>query len=308
MSRTVFCSLPQQHAIVFTGEESRTFLNNLLTCDVSALTPDRSTYGGFCTPKGRLLATFLLRCTDQGFVMHLPAQLHEAVLKRLSMYVLRSKVRVSDASNTLSHFGVAGDEPGSLLQRLFGAAPSVAHAVAHLPEATLIRLPTERYEVVVPSATATTCLAALRAAATEAEPSHWNWLDIHAGIPVILPATQEEFVPQMVNLDCIGGVSFTKGCYPGQEIVARMHYLGRLKQRMYRAHIASDAAPRAGDRLYSTEFGAQSTGMIVSAAAAPAGGYDVLAVVNISSTAAGKVHWNGFDRPELAFLPLPYNL
>jgi folate-binding Fe-S cluster repair protein YgfZ len=112
----------------------------------------------------------------------------------------------------------------------------------------------------------------------------------------------------MVNLDRIGGVSFTKGCYPGQEIVARMHYLGRLKQRMYLAHIATETAPQPGDKLFSAEFGEQATGAIVNAAGALQGGYDVLAVVHISSTDAGCVRWQRPDGPQLVFLPLPYSL
>ncbi|MBI2289829.1 MAG: folate-binding protein YgfZ, partial [Betaproteobacteria bacterium] len=137
-------------------------------------------------------------------------------------------------------------------------------------------------------------------------PAVWDWLDIRAGIPFITPATQDQFVPQMANLDAIGGVSFNKGCYPGQEIVARMHYLGRLKQRMYLASVAADEAPQPGDKLYSADTGEQSCGMIVNAAAAPDGGFDMLAVMQIESAQRGEVHWKSPDGPRLKFSDLPY--
>jgi folate-binding protein YgfZ len=131
-------------------------------------------------------------------------------------------------------------------------------------------------------------------------------LEIRAGIPVVTPTTQEAFVPQMVNLDLIGGVSFEKGCYPGQEIVARMHYRGTLKQRMYLAHVAGTDSPQAGDKLYSPAFGAQASGTIVNAARSPEGGHDLLASIQIASAAKGEVHLKSPDGPALQLLPLPY--
>jgi folate-binding protein YgfZ len=190
---------------------------------------------------------------------------------------------------------------------MFGDAPHAPREVKNAEGATLIRLPADRFEIVVPVEKSATILDALGNEAAQAGHEVWDWLDIRAGIPVITPATQEEFVPQTVNLDLIGGVSFTKGCYPGQEIVARMHYLGRLKQRMYLAHIGSDAAPRPADRLYSADMGEQSSGMIVNAAPAAQGGYDVLAVMQITTIEGGNtVHWKIPDGPALAFLALPY--
>ena len=115
-------------------------------------------------------------------------------------------------------------------------------------------------------------------------------------------------MPQMANLELIGGVSFKKGCYPGQEIVARMQYLGKLKRRMYLAHIEGDAVPQAGDELYSADMEGQASGMIVNAAHAPSGGYDVLAVVQISSRETQTLHWKSLQGEALQFLPLPYPL
>ncbi len=124
----------------------------------------------------------------------------------------------------------------------------------------------------------------------------------------MLPATQDQFVPQMANLDVINGVSFDKGCYPGQEIVARMHYLGKLKQRMYLANIAGDDVPQPGDKLYSPDTGEQATGLVMNVAPAPHGGHDVLAVIHIASFRGGDVRLKSPAGKRLKFMVLPYDL
>jgi len=134
----------------------------------------------------------------------------------------------------------------------------------------------------------------------------WDWLRLSAGIPMIVTATQEQFVPQMVNLEVIGGVSFQKGCYPGQEIVARSQYLGKLKRRMFLAHTDSDARP--GDNLYSPDMEGQATGMVVNAAPSPEGGYDLLAVVQVESARTQELRLGGLGGASLALKPLPYSL
>ncbi|MFZ3262207.1 MAG: folate-binding protein, partial [Thiobacillus sp.] len=147
---------------------------------------------------------------------------------------------------------------------------------------------------------------ALRQSATPVGAPVWDWLRLSAGIPMIVAATQELFVPQMVNLEVIGGVSFQKGCYPGQEIVARSQYLGKLKRRMFLAHVDAEAAP--GDPLYSADMGGQATGTVVNAAPAPAGGFDVLAVAQVESANTQTLHLKAADGAALALKPLPYAL
>src|SRR5207253_4572292 len=133
----------------------------------------------------------------------------------------------------------------------------------------------------------------------------WSALDVEAGIPVITPKTQEQYVPQMVNLDLIGAVSYSKGCYPGQEIVARTYYLGRVKQRMHRVKAPESVIPQIGDRLYSDEYGAeQASGAIVNVAADER---EALAVLYTSSVARG-MHYGALDGPIVELLALPYSL
>jgi folate-binding protein YgfZ len=308
MTKKAFCELSQHGLIRFSGEEARTFLHNQLTCEVAGLGPARSTYGAYCTPKGRVLATFLLWCSEQGYFMQLPSSLREPVQKQLSKYILRAKVRAADASAEWAILGAAGKDAGELVKRIVGPAPESVHGVLHAPDAMLIRLPGDRIEIVAARAKAPRIREALAAGAERVDADDWQRLDIFAGVPTILPATQEAFVPQMVNLDLIGGVSYEKGCYPGQEIVARMHYRGTLKQRMHLAHAAAAGQPQPGDKLYSPDFGEQASGTVVNAARAPGGGYDLLAVIQISAAGRGEIRWNAPDGPKLELLELPYSV
>jgi tRNA-modifying protein YgfZ len=300
----MLCNLPDAGLLRFSGDDAQTFLHNQLTCDVAALGPGRSTYGAYCTPKGRILASFLLWRTDSAYFMQLPAALREPIQKQLTKFILRSKVQAADATGEWVLLGASDGDAATLAQRATGKAPASVHEAALAPGVTAIRLPGDRCEVVVRWDKAA---AVVESGWQNAGPEYWEWLDIRAGIPVITPATQEEFVPQMVNLDLIGGVSFEKGCYPGQEIVARMHYRGTLKQRMYRASISGSDAPHPGDKLYSHDFGEQACGTIVNAASAPGGGHEVLASIQIAAADKDGVHWKSLHGPALKWLPLPYS-
>ncbi len=287
-------SLPHYSLLRFSGADAQAFLHGQLTCDMSALQMGSSSYGGYCTPKGRLLATFLLWLSTDGYTMQLPSALAEAVRKRLTMYVLRSKVKIEDITPDQACVGVFGADAAQQIAALGGAVPERLHSALVREGVTVIHLPTQRYLVVMPRPQAT------MANGDDA----WTGLDIAAGIPFITPATQEEFVPQMVNLDLIGGLSYTKGCYPGQEIVARTHYLGKLKQRMYRASVAAAAAP--GDKLYCAELGEQSAGMIVSAVRVADGRCEVLAVMQTAHAQSAPYHLGSLQGPLLEMASLPY--
>ena len=302
----MYIELPDKSLILFSGPDAENFLHNQLTCNVAGLARGQSTYGAYCSPKGRVLASFLLWRSEEGYFMQLPSSLREPIRKQLSKFILRSKVKASDATGDSVIIGVAGKDAGSQVQRAVGIYSQGVHGVAQTPDATVLHLPGDRYEIIAAREKAPRILESLSSGAGKSDPEQWEWLDIRAGIPTILPATQEEFVPQMVNLDLIDGVSFEKGCYPGQEIVARMHYRGTLKQRMYLANIPGPDRPQPGEKLYSPAFGEQACGTIVNAARSPDGGHDALAVVQIASANKGDVRWNSPDGAALKLLPLPY--
>ncbi|GAO36278.1 glycine cleavage system protein T [Sulfuricella sp. T08] len=301
-SGTVLTDLSHRGVIGIDGEDSQTFLQGQTTNDVR-MTSDRAQYNSLCTPKGRMLASFLVWRDAGGYFLQLPATLQAGIQKRLTMYVLRAKVKVRDAGEESVRLGVAGTGAEALLQATIGALPPDVLGVARHDSGTIIRLGATRFEIVVTLEHGPALWEELSGQATPVGSVSWEWLEIHAGIPVILPQTQEQFTPQMANFEAIGGVSFNKGCYTGQEIVARTQYLGKVKRRLYLAHVDSDSAPQPGDEVFGAE---STTGMVVNAQPAPDGGYDLLAVIPTSSIEAGTVHFKTPEGPTLHFLPLPY--
>ena len=289
------------------GEDAMTFLQGQVTNDIKLLDGSNSQYAGYCTPKGRLLAIFLAFTHHDHFHLQLNGALKEQTMKRLKMYVLRSKVTIADVTDSIIRFGVGGANTTAALQQIFASVPQQPHQLVNLETASIIRLPgaTPRYEIFASPEHAAGIWSQLQQSCTPVGTSCWEWLEIQAGIPDIAPATIEAFVPQMVNLDLIDGISFKKGCYTGQEIVARTHYLGKVKRRTHLAHVEAPEPPQAGDQVFGTD-GTEPVGLIVSAAAAPQGGFDVLAEIRLESVEAGPVRWKAQSGPMLERLSLPY--
>ncbi len=303
----VIADLSHWSLIRAAGIDAEGFLQGQLTNDVRQL-GNGSQLSGYCTAQGRMLALFRIFRRDGDFYLQLPAALRESVLKRLRMFVLRAKVSLEPMDDELARIGVAGPGVEAGLRQRLGPLPAQPDEGTSLGALTLLRLrgPHPRLEIVGPYAEIERLWSGL--ALTPVGAAAWAWLDIMAGMPTVLPATAEAFVPQMTNLELLGGVNFKKGCYPGQEIVARTHYLGRLKQRMYRAHVDSTQAPKAGDPLYAPNFGEQAAGTVVDAQPAPEGGYDLLAVVQIASADAGVLSLHSPDGAAVTLRSLPYAL
>jgi hypothetical protein len=305
---TVVVPLEHLRVIRATGEDAGAFLHNLFSNDVKKLGANEAQLNSFNSPKGRMLASLLVWRQGGDYLLAMSADIHAAMLKKLSMYVLRSKVRLLDDGSDSVLIGLAGSQAGAALEAAGLGIPGAPRATAS-GIASVVRLDGARFVVSTPiSEAAALWTKFVAAGAVPAGTQAWQWLDIREGLPTITLPVQEEFVAQMLNFDLIGGVSFNKGCYPGQEIVARTHYLGKLKKRMYRVHAPVGALPAVGTDIYAPDFGDQSAGKVVSAAPAPEGGYDALVVLQSSSAEAGKAHLGAPDGPALAFLPLPYAL
>ncbi|SNR97277.1 hypothetical protein SAMN05192560_2042 [Methylobacillus rhizosphaerae] len=286
------------------GEDAVTFLQGQVTNDVKKL-EGSSHYSGYCSPKGRLLALFFAFSRDNTLYLQFERELLEAIAKRLRMYVLRSKVVINDVSDLYVRIGVAGEQAQTILNVHFDNVPEAEYAMTQSGEISLIRLPgtLPRYEIISPLAQAEALWLSLSQHLTPANHEDWNWREIQAGIPAVAKATQEAFVPQMVNLDLIDGINFKKGCYTGQEIVARTHYLGKVKRRTHLAHIASDIAPAAGDEILDSN--GTAAGQVVRSAPHPDGGQSILAELRLESVETGSLNWQG---KTLTIQPLPYPL
>ncbi len=275
------------------GADAARFLHGQLTSDMLHLGAGRAVPAGFCSAKGRLQASFIAwqRGEDE-ILLACAADLLAPTLKRLSMFVLRAQCKLDDASREWPLHGLVGD---AATARLAGAAVWSRRESA---DGTVIRLPDA----------AGLPRALIAGAAPPALPSldldTWRWLEVHSGVPLIEAATVDQFVPQMVNLELIGGVDFRKGCYPGQEVVARSQYRGTLKRRMFLFDTA--AAAKAGQEIFHGADPAQPAGMVANAAPAPGGGSSVLAEVKLAALEGGSLHLGTPDGPLLVRRELPY--
>jgi folate-binding protein YgfZ len=301
----VACDLTPLALLAIAGPDAAAFLNGQLSSDVTSLAESGCQYTSCNSPKGRMLANFVLwKDGDAEFRALLPADLAGPITRQLSKYVLRSRVTLADVSAATARFGIGGPAAADAVRAAFGKAPA-PFAVTRTGRVTVLGLPGPRFVVTAPAAAAVSTREALSRQAIAALFPVWQWLTIRSGVPVVTAPTQDQFVAQMANWDVLGGVSFQKGCYTGQEVIARTQYLGRLKERLFAFH-ADAATILAGARLYSAVFGDQACGTVINAAPAPEGGCDLLAVVQLAAAEVGDVHLDAPAGPALAARVLPY--
>jgi hypothetical protein len=290
------------------GPDAPDVLQGQQTNDIRDVTPEHTQLAGICSNKGRLLATYRVVRRGQALCLVLPRSQVSAVVGRLRQFILRAKATVRDASQDLLALGLQGEAAAERARSVLGALPAQVDEAVHAGEHTIVRLPGRpaRYLLLVPPGAAPGTWDALATACRPVGRAAWELTEIRAGLPTVQPETADAFVPQMVNYSLLGGVSFTKGCYTGQEVIARTQYLGRLKRRMHRAWVRVGERPPAGLDLYSPrDPSGQSVGRVVSAEVSPEGGYELLAVIQ-NDAAAGPVHLGAADGPTLTLLDLPY--
>ena len=304
----ILADLSQFGLISVEGEDAESFLQNQFSNDIRLVSETQSQLSAYCSPKGRMLAGFLVYKRESAYFLRLPANILEPTLKRLKMFVLRSQVNLENVSEQQIRLGIAGPESTGLLQSEFENIPTETNQVVHTDKISIIRLagPVPRFELHGDLDSMKNLFEQLRKKSNPIGMHAWQWLAIKAGIPEIYPQTIEAFIPQMVNFSALDGINFKKGCYPGQEVVARMHYLGKLKRRMYLLHADSDITPQPGDELYCKSSAESACGKIVEAQAAPDGGVDLLAVIQIAKAESESVYLESLAGPELQMRELPY--
>jgi len=308
--QTILTPLEEYGVISVAGEENRDFLQSQFSNDVRLVTEFQSQLNAYCSPKGRVLSLFrLLKQQDRYFLL-LPRERLPATLQRLKMFVLRSKVILEDASEQLGAMGISGARADALIQSIFNSLPAQADDCIYKDQMSAIKLPDKfnRYLLFTTYEKLITVLSQNEHEIVISDAHAWSYLNIQSGIPEVYEANSEEFVPQMLNLHSLNGISFKKGCYPGQEVVARIHYLGKQKRRMYLAHMDSDTIPQPGDNLFSEQNeSGQSVGKIVTASPSPQGGYDVLAVMQIANVENNETVFTQ-HKAVLHFKELPYTV
>lgn len=292
--------LPEWGLIRAVGPDTASFLQGQLTQDVQSLSVGQARLAGYCSPKGRLLASFIVwRESPEVFNLACSADLLPATLKRLSMFVLRARCKLSDASAERPLWGLVGHAAASML----GAAePQAAWAVSVQGETQAVRLPdvdgARRWLVMV--SVAAQNFAALPSLAW----ADWQWLEVRSGLVRIVAATADAFVPQMVNFELVGGVDFKKGCYPGQEVVARSQYRGTLKRRV--ALLQATAPLQAGQEVFHSADPGQPAGTVALGAGPVDGAYIALAELKLAALEGGSLHLASADGARLAPQALPY--
>ena len=295
--------LTQDGTVRVAGVDARAFLHGQLTNDIEHLASNQARRAGWCTAKGRLLATVLVVPQADDLLLLLPRELVASVMKRLKMFVLRAKVTIEDESERWAQVGVLGAGGLQALAARNVQVPDKVLAVARSDATIVVRVEGERARVLVPSDSAAAMLE--RLGLREVDESRWTLAEIRMGVPQVIAATQDLFVPQMLNFEAVAGLDFKKGCYPGQEVVARAQYRGQVKRHMRRARVAASAAPAVGQDLYCDDQSGQACGTVV-AVGADGGETEILAVVPIAAAQAQLPVRLSPDGPALEWLPLPY--
>lgn len=284
------------------GPDSAKFLQGQTTCDLDKVDQNHATLGAYCTPKGRMISSFLVASPVENTIhLRMRRDICESTLAVLSKYIVFSKAEISDTSENLTAIGFYGTESAKWLQEIFGELPSQQYAAKTLDGKTLIQLDQvgEQFELWLNAESLNTVLDSCPI--TEAPLDPWIETNIAAGIGEVCAATQEEFIPQMLNMDITGAVSFSKGCYTGQEVVARMHYRGKSKRRQYAATFNEEQTVFEGAEV-RLEKDSQAVGHVVLAT-------DKAALLVLTEEAAQQTQLLLGDKTVgLSFKTLPYSL
>ena len=321
INNNILCDLNHLGLLEISGADAVTFLQGQVTNDVKLLTGQDNIsvahYSAYCNSKGRMLALFLAFAhhnNQLGHHLHLQLNraLIEPIMKRFKMYVMRSKVEIKDTSDSIIKFGINGSQASSILASSFAKIPMQDYELVSLENAAILKLPSinhhARFQIYTDAENAPLIWNALKANCQLVGKPCWDWLEIQAGIPDVELKTQEQFVPQMLNLDILNGINFKKGCYTGQEIIARTHYLGSVKRRTYLTEINTPLTnlmqtPSAGDKVLDATQ--TEVGQIVRVAPNASNGYDALIEMRIDAQQTGKIFWNNAP---INFKTLPYNI
>ncbi|MEY3847532.1 MAG: hypothetical protein RL615_522 [Pseudomonadota bacterium] len=325
-SNSCFTPLKDWSCISVIGPDAVDFLQNQLTNSVKSITNtpaasiasphQQNRFAGYCSAKGRLMASFWIARQDTSvgganveatesqpaFYLFISKDLAATLAKRLSMFVLRSKVKVLDLTESIDIYGYAleANESRDELAKMVAISGVIT---AELPAVTINQMQTKRYLLAVPKNQA---MSNVHRGALQA----WNWLEIQSAIPRITQATFEQFVPQMINMESLKGIDFQKGCYPGQEVVARSQYRGTIKRRLQVAHLIHCEEILPGAEIFHSDDPSQPCGMVVLAAQHPLVNdrMDVQVECKLEALQSGSVHLGSATGPALSFAALPYPL
>jgi folate-binding protein YgfZ len=299
-----FCPLSHEGVLAVRGVDASKFLQGQLTCNLDYLSEAKATLGARCTQKGRMQSSFRILLEGDGVLLAMASELIEAQLLDLKKYAVFSKSKLTDESASWVRFGLSHGD--AALASLGLELPQDTDSVVRANDLIAIRVSPARAELWARAEQADDIRNRLTAQLPEGSLNDWLLGQIRAGIGQVFGQTREEFIPQMINLQAVGGVSFKKGCYTGQEIVARMQYLGKLKRRLYRLTLEDNDVPEPGIELFSPVH-ASSAGNVVLAARTGSG-VELLAVLQADAVENGNIRLGNPEGQALLLSELPYTL
>ena len=318
-SRNIICDLSQFNTLVIAGEDAAGFMQGQFTNDVELVDDNHAQLSAFCNKKGRMLANFRLFEHKNNYFLSLKSDLTELSIQHLQNYILRAHVAIQDVSEQLIHIGLSGSNTSELLSPFIDNIDHQVDSISHNDDYIAICIASgdannvdsdnsQRYEIFCGFEQAKKLWQKLAEQAEAVPSSTWDYLNIKDGIPFIDASTSGQFVPQMANMELINGVSFSKGCFTGQEIVARTHYLGKQKRRTYRIKITTDDKPAAGDQVATpTSSENQYVGTLITVCKTASNEYQALAVIQIKAAEDGALKLKDADS-KIDLLTLPYAL
>ena len=308
-TENILCELSTRGLVSISGADAVSFMQGQFTTNIPDVTPTQAQLSAWCSPKGRVLAVFTLLSHDNGYLLMMPDELIANVTKRLKLYVLRSQVMVEDVTDCeLVCIGCQGHKAEAALAPIFGDLSDTLYQMRQSTDGlSLIRVPGihPRYEIVGPLGPQMKLWTELSRHLTRQGDTAWSLGAFEAGVPSVSTDTADEYLPQMLNLELIGGVDFNKGCYAGQEIVARTHYLGKVKRRMFLGGVQASSLPARGASLVDGQTD-KPLGKIVDAVHKGDRDYLTLAVVTVDSLETNSVHLDTHGGPEVHLTPFPY--
>src|SRR5471032_273986 len=299
-----FCTLSHEGVLAVRGADAGKFLQGQLTCNLNYLSDTQASLGARCTQKGQMQSSFRILLEGDGVLLAMATELLEPQLADLKKYAVFSKSKLTDESAAWVRFGL--DHGDAALSSLGLELPADTDSVARNDGLIAIRVSPGRAELWTAADQADAIKGKLSALLAEGDLNQWLLGQVRAGIGQVMPSTRELFIPQMLNLQAVGGVSFKKGCYTGQEIVARMQYLGKLKRRLYRLALDATELPEPGTPLFAHSHNSAIGEVVIAAKADQC--VELLAVLQAEAADGGDVHLGALEGPGLHLLDLPYSL
>ena len=296
------------------GPDAEKFLQGQLSCDLTQVSPTTSLLGSNCTPKGNVISAFrLIRSTDEQIFMRMPKTIKEPALANLGKYIVFSKAELTDASDMYTGLGIQGAGSESLIKNTFGVLPVNTDDQIISNDVVIIRVPglSPRFELWIPQSNAADVWKKLSTETHLGGTDLWRLAEIQAGLVQLDLESVEIYLPQMLNLQALEGISFSKGCYTGQEVIARLQHRGKLKKYLVRGWVDSTLQPESGMSLHSPSR--RNVGKVLSSAPATKldsdiPGYEIQAVISKSAADGNLLHLGTQEGPQIELLPLPYEI